>query len=144
MIELKRTELESAKDNINNSSSSTRQELSSQSASTTANVSPSIVPGVNIPIATKVNSTLVRRVPRLRCATVSLGWPAARQTSLLSTGEAVKVCSSEMASTLRFFARALFIQNGTKKIHTHQSRAVGADCPRLSRRKEISVYHTLN
>ncbi|MPC78260.1 hypothetical protein E2C01_072744 [Portunus trituberculatus] len=47
----------------------TRQQLSSQPASTTANVSPSIAPGVNIPMATKVSPTLLRRVPRLRCET---------------------------------------------------------------------------
>ncbi|MPC13950.1 hypothetical protein E2C01_006701 [Portunus trituberculatus] len=51
-----------------------RQELSSQPASTTANVSPSFAPGVNIPIATKVRPTFVRRVRRLRCETAySLG-----------------------------------------------------------------------
>ncbi|MPC24574.1 hypothetical protein E2C01_017661 [Portunus trituberculatus] len=43
-----------------------RQELSSQPASTTGNVLPSIAPGVNRSIATKVSLTFVRRVRRLR------------------------------------------------------------------------------
>ncbi|MPC12138.1 hypothetical protein E2C01_004816 [Portunus trituberculatus] len=54
---------------------------------------------------------------------VSLGWPAARQASWLSTGEAVNVCSSERASALLFFVRALFIQKGARKIDTRQPRA---------------------
>ncbi|MPC60062.1 hypothetical protein E2C01_054098 [Portunus trituberculatus] len=52
------------------------------------------------------------------------GRGSARQVSWLSTGEALKVCSSERASALLFFVGALFIQNGVRKIDTRQPQAV--------------------
>ncbi|MPC66495.1 hypothetical protein E2C01_060642 [Portunus trituberculatus] len=54
-----------------------------------------------------------------------------RQASWLSTGEAMKVCSSERASALLFFVGASFMQSGARKIDTRQPRAVGANCSLL-------------
>ncbi|MPC35997.1 hypothetical protein E2C01_029438 [Portunus trituberculatus] len=76
---------------IINAPPSPPQELSSQSTSTTTNVSASIAPGVNIPIATKVSSTLVRRVPRLRgrCGGVVVSWRRDAVREVLSVGRTI-------------------------------------------------------